>query len=249
MLYGDEPVKLAGNIYAPNNSAVRQSMNLYAYCGSNPVLYTDRGGDAYELAASWSASMWWLCFVDLGFPFGDAIYGIGTLACSVVGIVNTIGVDKIAHLISNTGDVFGYAAKPAENAANGAGNKLSDWASGGGSSPQPPKGPFDRFKTHTANNFRTGLERITGKPGIGQQAHHVFPQSHIDQFREANININLPQYGTWVGDTRQSWSYSYARAWDSFFLSFDKVAGGATQQQIFNYARYLGQVYGFEVNF
>ena len=56
MIYGDSPLKinegqdaLGLNIYTlvPDIYAIRQSSNLYVYCGSNPVMFVDPSGEAW----------------------------------------------------------------------------------------------------------------------------------------------------------------------------------------------------------
>jgi hypothetical protein len=56
MIYGDSPARinerqdpLGLNIYtyAPDINAIRQSSNLYVYCGNNPLMYIDPTGEAW----------------------------------------------------------------------------------------------------------------------------------------------------------------------------------------------------------
>jgi len=58
MIYGDDPVKFKGAqdalglntyTYVQNIYAIRQSANLYAYCGSNPILFADSNGRFWHL--------------------------------------------------------------------------------------------------------------------------------------------------------------------------------------------------------
>ena len=58
MIYGDNPVKINERqdplgltiyTYAPDINAIRQSTNLYVYCGNNPVMYIDADGEAWIL--------------------------------------------------------------------------------------------------------------------------------------------------------------------------------------------------------
>ena len=60
MIYGDNPQKinaredrlgLKSYSFAPQISAVLQSGNLYVYCGSNPIYYTDNNGCLFILGA------------------------------------------------------------------------------------------------------------------------------------------------------------------------------------------------------
>jgi hypothetical protein len=63
MIYGDvsqaigkDPLGL--NIYAPNIFAIRQSTNLYAYCGNNPVFFIDPSG--LFVRRVWNAARDWV---------------------------------------------------------------------------------------------------------------------------------------------------------------------------------------------
>ena len=61
MVYGDNPQKinerkdpLGLNTYTllPDTNAIRQSANLYAYCGGNPVMYMDSTGEIFFLVTA-----------------------------------------------------------------------------------------------------------------------------------------------------------------------------------------------------
>ena len=58
MIYGDNPVRINERqdplgltiyTYAPDINAIRQSTNLYVYCGNNPVMYIDPDGEVFML--------------------------------------------------------------------------------------------------------------------------------------------------------------------------------------------------------
>ena len=55
MVYGDEPIVLSRGLlndaayYLPSILAMRQSGNLYVYCGNDPVAYIDPDGNAFML--------------------------------------------------------------------------------------------------------------------------------------------------------------------------------------------------------
>jgi RHS repeat-associated protein len=58
MIYGDYPVRINERIdpldltaytYVPDINAIKQSANLYVYCGNNPVMYVDRDGEIFML--------------------------------------------------------------------------------------------------------------------------------------------------------------------------------------------------------
>jgi len=61
MIYGDNPVRINERqdplgltiyTYAPDINAIRQSTNLYVYCGNNPVMYIDPDGEIAMIATT-----------------------------------------------------------------------------------------------------------------------------------------------------------------------------------------------------
>lgn len=57
-IYGDNPLKINERqdpnglnlyTYIPDINAIRQSSNLYVYCGNNPILYVDSNGEIFML--------------------------------------------------------------------------------------------------------------------------------------------------------------------------------------------------------
>lgn len=57
------------------------------------------------------------------------------------------------------------------------------------------------FKAFTRANYRHNLKALTGRLGIGQDAHHEFPQLFGDFFKGKNINIHHPEYMKWWGSS------------------------------------------------
>jgi hypothetical protein len=58
MIYGDNPTRINERLdplgltiytYAPDINAIKQSTNLYVYCGNNPVMYIDQDGEIFML--------------------------------------------------------------------------------------------------------------------------------------------------------------------------------------------------------
>ena len=49
----------------------------------------------------------------------------------------------------------------------------------------------------TKNNYRRGLQQLTGKTGSGFEAHHTLPQKFEEFFSRAGINIHDPEHLLW----------------------------------------------------
>jgi hypothetical protein len=89
--------------------------------------------------------------------------------------------------------------------------------------------------------FRTNLANEIGAPPPGEyDAHHVFPVEFGYDFAQAGIDVNNPQYGTWIArPLHQGMSSEYSNDWAAF------LQGGLR----LDFARMLAQKYGFDVNF
>lgn len=71
----------------------------FAYCLNNPTVNLDKTGTSSASAtAYWTASMWWICAVDLHLPIGDIVYVVGIVVCAAIDIVNYIGIDRIVYI-------------------------------------------------------------------------------------------------------------------------------------------------------
>ena len=87
---------------------------------------------------------------------------------------------------------------------------------------------------------------LTGKTSSevsGLQAHHIFPQTFIDEFSEYDKNVHDPHFGTRVDSTHQDWSYEYQERWRDFL---DK---DPSRKEIFDFVRELAEEYDFETHF
>ena len=197
---------------------------MFAYCGNNPVVRADYDGFAGELTIGWTSTMWWITLVDGLLPIGDALYALGTAACC---FIDSVGVDNIAFLASE-----------GPNAIQNLADQVSDVLSN-----PPPDGP--QYRRFTRANFRYNFQQFTNNSGEGMQAHHVLPNKHCAQFAKAGINIQEPQFGSWVDKSHQMWSKAYNDAWKYFFLNNDNP----TEAQILNFARELADQYGLTIYF
>ena len=115
MVYGDDPVKwneqeadprdplgLATYTYMPDMAAIRQSGNLYVYCGSNPVMYHDSSGQ-----------------------FWDIILDIGGIIWSTYDLITSPSLANAGFLLLDIGSAFVPFVPAAGRIAKGA-SKIDD---------------------------------------------------------------------------------------------------------------------------
>jgi len=105
-------------------------------------------------------------------------------------------------------------------------------------------GKGQELVSFTYRNFRKNLGRLTGGVPDAMDAHHVFPNKFIDEFKEIGININDPHLGAWwdAADHRRK-AYEYNKVWEEFFK------GQGNAEQAFDKARELAGKYDFSLNF
>ena len=113
------------------------SLNLYAYCGNNPIMYVDPSGNFGTAAAAWGSSMFWLCAIDAALPIGDIIYGVGLLIAAGVDVVCSIGVENTANLVDSAIHIRD-AAQQGSDASKKKGSTSQNNSSGNGNSPRDP---------------------------------------------------------------------------------------------------------------
>ncbi len=143
-----------------------------------------------------------------------------------------------------TGGTTGEAPTGEVRVPGVAGLRLLGWVplimSVPGDSRQPQFLPFTR------NNFRHNLNELTGYGGHrDKDAHHVFPQKFVRQFRAIGINVHDPRYGAWWDrDDHLDQASGYNDLWEEFFLDGTRTAEDAKA-----FARALAETYGYSVNF
>ena len=114
MIYGDSPLKinegqdaLGLNTYTivPDIYAIRQSSNLYVYCGSNPVMFVDPSGEifAFVTAAIGAVAGAIIGGVAAAVTGNNVWAGIG-IGAVVGGVVGLTGGAALAYV--TTGSVF-----------------------------------------------------------------------------------------------------------------------------------------------
>jgi len=94
--------------------------------------------------------------------------------------------------------------------------------------------------------FRQNLRKAIGEPPPGglYDAHHVFPVQFGRDFAKLGIDVNKPEYGTWLErSVHQGISSEYAKDWNVF------LRASPTRDQAFAFARMMAGKYGFNVHF
>ncbi len=87
------------------------------------------------------------------------------------------------------------------------------------------------------------MEGTGNKPpqdGEKYHAHHKYPQKFRDFFESHGIDIDAPENGTWVkSHDHLSGAKSYNDLWERQIESWKLVPGGATKQDIIDFANSL----------
>jgi RHS repeat-associated protein len=268
MVYGDSPARnnnyrdslgLNTYTYIPDVYAIRQSSNLYVYCGNNPFMFVDPTGEAWYH---------WVAIAGIVVVSGAAV--VFTAGGSIAAGAAAVGAVASGMAAATTASTVAAGAFIGSSMVAGGALLMADYSSGqsfansagwgtvaftavGGiagisysySLSRSSSMPTPVYKSHTQGNFRYNLQQLTGNSGTGMEAHHVLPQKFISKFSRAGIDIHNPIYGSWVGSSHQTWSYSYNQAWDAFF----KAVSTPTAKQILQKATELSKQYGFLINF
>jgi len=109
----------------------------------------------------------------------------------------------------------------------------------------PGDAPQRAFLQFNAKNFRHNLNELTGGFHPGSDAHHVFPQKLVNDFKALKINVNDPRYGAWWDhDDHLDQASGYNDLWETFFAD-----GKRTAEDAKTFARALAEIYGYSVNF
>jgi len=94
-------------------------------------------------------------------------------------------------------------------------------------------------------NYRRNLEKELGKPPVGpHDAHHVRPVEFGERLALLGLDVNAPQFGTRVPRAEhQGFSGEYSKDWAAF------LRGTPSREQVLDFARVMGEKYGFKVHF
>jgi RHS repeat-associated protein len=195
-----------------------QELNRYSYVLNNPLKYIDPTGNQENVAAQLSQNAWQLSFsLPPGWPRWVAAGG-----AVILGFAGWVWYQASSDSSNNDSDTI--KTNNSGNTANGDPNNFG----------KPPKGDFrDKLQKYTGATD----EQIQGK-----QAHHILPQEFRDTFwNQYRIDIDSPQFGTWVDNTHYNWSKEYNTIWRQF------LQNNPTKEQIFNFGKELADKFNFEV--
>ncbi len=98
---------------------------------------------------------------------------------------------------------------------------------------------------HNRCKLGENMEGTGNKPpqnGEKYHAHHKYPQKFRDFFESHGIDIDAPENGRWVeSHDHLSGAKSYNDLWEEQIKKWDLVPGGATKQDIIDFANGLGR--------
>uniref|UniRef100_UPI000E9E2DFD hypothetical protein n=1 Tax=Prevotella sp. AM42-24 TaxID=2293125 RepID=UPI000E9E2DFD len=90
-------------------------------------------------------------------------------------------------------------------------------------------------------NYRSVLQKATGKIGKGYEAHHTLPQKYRQQFEKLGINIDEPGNVVWrEANGHRKKSNALTRNWDNFMINHK---GKPTKTQVTNFRDQLEKKY------
>jgi len=205
MIYGDNPKDPLGlNRYTPDIRAIRQSSNLYVYCGNNPIMYKDSTGLVWETVFDIASTLWsaydlvtdpswanagWLA-LDIGgliIPFVPSTGQIAKAGVKVAGKADGIKIigkfDSIADAAKAAGvKIPKYQQEIISSKVYiGQGNKLT----------QAMK---DAYRYEATNVLMKSKMEVARKAGIQvNSVHHIRPleYAHLFPGMDPNAMSNL----------------------------------------------------------
>ncbi|TSE05419.1 DUF2380 domain-containing protein [Aquimarina algiphila] len=98
------------------------------------------------------------------------------------------------------------------------------------------------FKAFTKSNYRHNLKVLTGKLGIGKDAHHIYPKEFRGFFQSKNINIDHAEHLTWWGKSaHRSASSAINKEWRQYIAN---EGANATREQVMKKGVEITKKYG-----
>ncbi len=98
------------------------------------------------------------------------------------------------------------------------------------------------FRAFTRANYRHNLKALTGRLGLGQDAHHIFPKEFRGYFQGKNINIDHPEYLRWFNmSAHRSASSAINREWKQWITT---KGVNASRADVVKFGENLAKKYG-----
>ncbi len=212
-------------------------INLYAYCYGNPINYWDPEGTDGIFgvpAGTVVGAGGYFLFTVLsgGNPVIGALGGAAagtawsyfvdhkdiqtSLADGFTGALVANGLDDV--LIAGRA-YFNYSSTPPAEAASEPAAAAEDANSETLCRLRAKlDDPQIRRESVDPPTDRGGLRKNMGDPpGEGYHAHHMLPWKFKEYFAKAGLDVNDPQYGSWIKEERHlGFSYDYNQKWGEF---------------------------------
>lgn len=196
------------------------SWSPYVFCLDNPIRNTDTDGRIVE--TGWDAA-------------NVAMDVTSFIANAATGNYWSAAVDGAAM-------IYDVAATAVPGLPGGAGAALKMYrASKVVHTAQTTQTVFRATK----NNYRSVLQKVTGKVGKGYEAHHTLPQKYRMQFEKLGINIDEPGNVVWrEANGHRKMSNALTNKWNEFMRKYKNP----TKKQIYQFRdaiekKYFGNKY------
>ena len=170
----------------------------YAYCAWNPIKYKDPDGRVYE--SFWDAA--WIAWDGASYLY-NKIAGNDQEAAMDAACLTADGLLLLAPGVPAVAGPARANAKLAPKVAE--------------ATPKVAKAA-EKVVTATRNTYRKVLMKVTGKNGIGYEAHHTLPQAYRDKFEKLGINIDDPEYVVWrKAENHRAGNTKHNAMWKEYF--------------------------------
>ena len=169
------------------------SWSPYVFCLNNPIKHVDRDGRVVETA--WDAA---------------------NLAMDVASLAGNLATGNyVSALVDGVATVIDAAATAVPFVPGGAGTVVKAVRTGEkvAHASQVAKVSYKA----TRYNYRQVLMKVTGKKGIGYEAHHTLPQKYRSTFEKLGINIDAPGNVVWrETKNHRKKSNALTKEWNTF---------------------------------
>ena len=222
-IYGDnarkinerqDPTGLNLYTYVPNVAAIRQSSNLYVYCGNNPIMYRDSSGQFWDIILDIGGIIWSTADLINDPSWANAGFLLLDIGSALVPFVPAAG--RIAKGASKADDVIKIVGKA---------DDIIDVAKGG-----------TKIVSEIASSkaLRESLEKAGKIAGKSDAAHHIVAGTAkgADDTRKLlskfGIGINDAANGVFLSTVKgASGAYHPGLHTDKYYKTVNKLLGEA----------------------